>query len=333
VCGSFVAGRDHGLQPLGSGTLGLPHATSLRMGRLGYQSAAQATLAVSYNGLEGYAASLQAALTRPYAAYEQIGVRNLGGEYNQLATTLLQIENEFYGTIRPKRVIRPGERPLHALRERGVEYIEVRCMDLDPFVPVGIQAATMRFIDIFLLHCLLQDSPPDTPQEIKDLGDNQHRTAAHGRQPGLTLKRRGQDVVLVDWAAEILGECGPIAAALDAARADAGGGQPYAEALAAAQASLAAPETLPSARVLATMAQDFGGSHIAFGRAQAEQTRLHLQSLPWSAEQQAAFEAEAQASVVAQRAIEAADSVDFETFRQTYVSAEGLQLAPPRPTA
>jgi glutamate--cysteine ligase len=354
VCGSFVAGREHGLQSLGAGapgvvsgsagslglrdpangslglrdaangSLGLPCATSLRMGRLGYQSAAQATLAVSYNSLEGYAASLHEALTRPYAAYEKIGVRNLGGEYNQLATTLLQIENEFYGTIRPKRVIRPGERPLHALRERGVEYIEVRCMDLDPYVPVGIQAATMRFIDIFLLHCLLQDSPPDTPQEIADLGDNQHRTAAYGRQPGLTLKRDGQDVQLVDWVAEILSACAPIATALDAAL----GGGDYWEALNAARACLAAPDSLPSARVLAAMSQDFGGSHIAFTRAQAEQTRLHFQALPWTSEQQAVFEAEAQASVAAQRAIEAADSVDFETFRQTYVSAEGLQARP-----
>jgi len=326
VCGSFVAGREHGLQPLGAGSLGLPHATSLRMGRLGYQSAAQATLAVSYNGMEGYAASLHEALTQPYPAYEAIGVRNLGGEYNQLATTLLQIENEFYGTIRPKRVIRPGERPLHALRERGVEYIEVRCMDLDPFVPVGIQASTMRFIDIFLLHCLLQPSPPDTPQEIAELGDNQHRTAAFGRQPGLVLKRAGQDVPLVDWAAQLLARCEPIAAALDAAH----GGQVHAETLAAAQTSLAAPGTLPSARVMAAMLADFGGSHIGFVRAQSEQTRAHIQALPWTVEQQAAFEAEAQASVAAQRAIEAADGVDFETFRQTYVSDGGLQVRPPQ---
>jgi glutamate--cysteine ligase len=322
VCGTFVAGRDHGLRPLGAGSLGLPHATSLRMGRLGYQSAAQATLAISYNSLESYAASLHEALTQPYPAYEAIGIRNLGGEYNQLATTLLQIENEFYGTIRPKRVIQSGERPLHALRQRGVEYIEVRCMDLDPFVPVGIQAATMRFIDIFLLHCLLQTSPPDAPEEIAADGRNQHRTAAFGREPGLTLERDGADVPLVDWAAELLMQCGPIAGALD----DAHGGQSYAQALAEAQASLAAPETLPSARVMAQMLGDFGGSHIAFTRAQAEQTRSHLQQLPWAAEQQAAFEAEARASVAAQRAIEAADTVDFETFRLGYLAAEGLEV-------
>ncbi|HLL18261.1 MAG TPA: glutamate--cysteine ligase, partial [Rubrivivax sp.] len=272
VCASFVAGRDHGLQPLTDGTLYQPHATSLRMGRLGYQSDAQARLSVSYNSLESYAASLHEALTQPYPPYEAIGVRNLGGEYNQLSTTLLQIENEFYGTIRPKRVINTGERPLHALRERGVEYIEVRCMDLDPFVPAGIAAPTTRFIDIFLLHCLLHDSPPDTPDEIAALGRNQHRTAAFGREPGLELERGGKAVSLVDWAAEIIEESAPIAAALDAAH----GGQAYSQALAAAREALGNPDALPSARVLATMQRDFGGSHIAFTSAQSEATRQHF---------------------------------------------------------
>ncbi len=190
VCSSFVAGRQHELRKLGDGgTMYMPHGTSLRMGRLGYQSDAQASLAVSYNGLDGYAQSLQDALTRPYPAYEAVGIVNPGGEYNQLATSLLQIENEFYGTIRPKRVIRPGERPLHALRERGVEYVEVRLLDLNPFVATGITAQTMRFLDVFLLHCLLSDSPPDTPQEIAALGRNQHKTAAFGREPGLVLER------------------------------------------------------------------------------------------------------------------------------------------------
>ena len=187
VCSSFVEGREHDLEVLGPGTLGRPWATSLRMGRLGYQSDAQASLAVSYNSLESYAASLQDALTRPWPLYEAIGIRDPDGEYSQLATSLLQIENEFYGTIRPKRVIRTGERPLHALRERGVEYVEVRLMDLDPFEPVGINAATMRFLDVFLLHCLLADSPPDTPEEIVCMSLIQEFVAQRGREPGLKL--------------------------------------------------------------------------------------------------------------------------------------------------
>ena len=322
VCGSFVEGREHGLQALASGSLYLPHATSLRMGKLGYQSEAQATLAVSYNSLESYAASLHEALTRPYPPYETIGVRNLGGEYNQLATTLLQIENEFYGTIRPKRVIHLGERPLHALRERGVEYIEVRCMDLDPFVPVGIAAATMRLLDIFLLHCLLQDSPPDTPEEIAALGRNQHRTAAFGREPGLTLERAGRDVPLLDWAAELLAQFTPIAAALDVVQSTSA----HTEALAGAQAALAAPATLPSARVLETMQRDFGGAHIDFIRAQSGQTRNHLLGLAWTAEQHATFLAEAQDSVQRKLAVEAADTQDFEAFRLAYLAPERLQV-------
>ena len=320
VCTSFVAGREHPLQPLSEHTLYQPHATSLRMGRLGYQSDAQATLAVSYNSLESYAASLHEALTRPYPPYEAIGIRNLGGEYNQLATTLLQIENEFYGTIRPKRVIRPGERPLHALRQRGVEYIEVRCMDLDPFVPVGIAAPTLRLLDVFLLHCLLHDSPPDTPDEIAALGRNQHRTASHGREPGLKLERDGRELLLVDWAAELLAQCRPLAAALDAVHAS----SDYSAALAAAQQGLAEPGSLPSARVLATMKSDFANSYTGFIRAQSTQTRQHLMALPWTGEAQAAFEALARQSIDQRRAIEAADTVDFETFRQAYLAPERL---------
>jgi len=322
VCPTFVAGRDHGLQRLSEHTLYHPYATSLRMGRLGYQSEAQSQLAVSYNSIDGYADSLHDALTRPYPAYEKIGIRNLGGEYNQLATTLLQIENEFYGTIRPKRVIKSGERPLHALRERGVEYIEVRCMDLDPFEPVGINAQTMRFLDVFLLHCLLQDSPPDTPAEITELGYNQHHTAAHGREPGLKLLRQGREVLLADWAHELLEGCVPIAQALDRAHDT----PDYSAAVAAALVSLAAPSTLPSARALATIEADFGNSYTAFIRAQSAQSYLHLLALPWAREQQSNFDAMAHVSVLRQKALEAEDTMDFETFRQWYVAEEHLHV-------
>ena len=247
----------------------MPHATSLRMGRLGYQSDAQTSLSVSYNSLDSYAASLSDALVRPYPAYEALGIRAADGGYNQLNDSLLQIENEFYGTIRPKRVIFPGERPLHALRERGVEYIEVRCMDLDPFVPAGIAPATMRMIDIFLLHCLLDESPLDSPNEIAELGRNQQRVAARGREPGLKLERGGVEVLMTDWLREILTECGPIAAWLDAHE----GTDAHSQALAAARAAVLAPDTLPSARVLAEMQRQHAGSHDAFVRAHSQRTR------------------------------------------------------------
>ncbi|MEQ1596804.1 MAG: glutamate--cysteine ligase [Casimicrobium sp.] len=322
VCSTFVAGRQHELQSLTKNTMYMPYGTSLRMGRLGYQSDAQASLAVSYNSLEGYGASLQDALTRPYPAYEAIGIKNPGGDYNQLGTTLLQIENEFYGTIRPKRVIMPGERPLHALRERGVEYVEVRLMDLDPFVPVGITAATMRFIDVFLLHCLLADSPSDTPAEIAALGRNQHRTAASGREPDLMLERNGEQIALMDWAQELVDQCAPIAAAMDAAN----GGTFYADAVSAAKFSLQHPDTLPSARVLASVTNDFDKSFVGFIRAQSAKTRDALLALPFSGEQQARFEQMTAASVAEQKEIEANDTMPFEIYRQQYVSATRLNV-------
>ncbi|TNF60338.1 MAG: glutamate--cysteine ligase [Burkholderiales bacterium] len=317
VCSSFVDGRQHELLPLGErGSLYLPHGTTLRMGRLGYQSEAQATLKVSYNSLEGYAASLHDALTRPWPAYEALGIRNPGGDYNQLATTLLQIENEFYGTIRPKRVIFPGERPLHALRERGVEYIEVRLLDLDPFETIGVRASTLHFLDVFLLHCLLSDSPPDTPEEIAELAHNQHLTAARGREPGLRLMRRGQPVVLTQWGLELLDELQPLAAHLDALD----GTGVHADAVQQARAALTDPSRLPSARVLQTMARDHDNAFIAFGRERSRAASQGLLALPWSEAQEARFADMARRSFDDQRAIEAADTMPFENYRQEYVS-------------
>ena len=326
LCSSFVAGRSHELLPLGNGhgvhSFHMPHGTSLRMGRLGYQSDAQSLLAVSYNNLDSYAASLQGALTMPYLPYEAIGVRNPGGDYNQLSTSLLQIENEFYGTIRPKRVIRSGERPLHALRERGVEYVEVRCMDLDPFEPVGISAQTMRFLDVFLLHCLYTDSPPDTPEEIAALARNQHRTAARGREKDLRLEVGTKTRTLTEWGGDLLDQCAPFAAALDAAH----GGTAYRDALLDAQATLADPERCPSARVLAAMAEGFGNSHVRFIQARSEATREHIMEEPFAAALATHHKDQARESLNAQAQIEAADTMDFEEFRQRYIAPDALKV-------
>jgi glutamate--cysteine ligase len=321
VCSSFVAGRDHRLERLSADTLYLPHATSLRMGRLGYQSDAQSSLAVSYNDLASYAASLQEALTQPYPPYESIGIRQ-GGDYRQLGTTLLQMENEFYGTIRPKRVIQPGERPLHALRDRGVEYVEVRLMDLDPFVPIGITPQTVRFLDVFLLHCLLCDSPPDTPGELSAVIENKLRVASRGREPGLRLIRGGDEAPFAEWAEEVLADCGPIATALDRAK----GGRAHRDALNAASSTLAHPEATPSARVLQATRRDYGNSYVQFALARSRANRDAIMKLPLAPEVAARFAALAEESIREQARIEAADTLSFETYRQRYLSPLALNV-------
>ena len=331
VCASFVEGRKHDLRELASGTLYLPHATSLRMGRLGYLSEAQDSLAVSYNSLESYTASLYDVLTKPYPPYEAIGIRDsrvAGGGvdgYKQLATSLLQIENEFYSTIRPKRVIHPGERALRALRERGVEYVEVRAMDLDPFSPIGITASTVRFLDIFLLHCLLTESPPDTPREIEAIGRNKQRAAQRGREPGLRLDRGSRTVELREWGREVLAECEPIAAALDAAHRASHEKNAYRDALAAAVRAVEDPAPVPSARVLSEVQQSHGGSYARFALARSLEHARILRNEPLSSEVEARFVRLAEESIKKQQEIESADRIPFETYRQKYLSRESLQ--------
>jgi len=320
VCESFVAGREHSLQVLHRGTMGLPYATSLRMGRLGYQSDAQSALAVSYNSLEGYAASLHQALTVPYAPYQAIGVRAPDGHFRQLTSSLLQIENEFYGTIRPKRVIFQGERPLHALRERGVEYVEVRLMDLDPFEPVGISARTLRFLDVFLLHCLTQPSPDDSPLEIAAMARNQQCVAERGREPGLRLQRGDDTVALSDWGLELISQFAATAQGLDAANAT----TDYSDAVAHAKHALQHPDTLPSARVLRAMQDDFDGSFAAFALAHSAQTKAQELAIPLPPHAMAHFEQLAEASRVAQRETEQSDSLPFERYLEQYLLPQRL---------
>ena len=322
VCSSFVAGRKHELQELAPGTLYAPHGTSLRMGRLGYQSEAQASLSVSYNSLKSYTASLFDALTKPYPAYEKIGILK-DNEYLQLNTTLLQIENEFYGTIRPKRRIRRGERPLHALRERGVEYVEVRLMDLDPFVAVGIGPATMRFLDAFLLHCLLDESPDDTPEELAANARNQQAVALRGREPGLVLESSGKKISLAAWGRQLVDACLPIARALDAAH---GGGNAHVDSLAGAGVMVANANATPSARVLQAMARNHGNSYVRFVLAESLLHAGSLRGLPLGPGVGERFAHLAEESLAEQRRIEAGDRVDFETFRKQYLSPELLKV-------
>ena len=324
VCPSFVAGHDHdghGLQELRPGTLYLPHATTLRMGRLGYQSEAQDSIATSFNDLESYGAALEDAMTRVWPAYAKFGVQDKKGNYLQLSTALLQIENEFYGKIRPKCVIRSGERPLHALRERGVEYVEVRLMDLDPFAAIGITPPVCRFLDTFLLHCLLGESPPDTPEEIAAVGRNQEKVAARGREPGLSLTRGSQQVSLEEWGGQLVAECAPLAARLDAVF----GGNAYREAHAAAAATLANPALTPSARVLAAMAAHHSNSYTAFALAQSRAQRAVIAALPRPAAVAQRFAAMAVESIAKRERMETADTLPFEEWRQQYLSLEKLR--------
>jgi len=313
---SFVSGKSHGLADFDEDSLYLPGATSLRMGRLGYQSDAQSELHISYNSLDQYARSMQEALTRPYPAYQQIGVK-VAGEYRQLNDTLLQIENEFYGTIRPKRPVLDGERPITALRRRGVEYVEVRCLDLNPFLPVGIDELQIRFIDTFLLYCLLADSPADSRRESRLMSENQLAVVERGREAGLELTRTSGPVTREAWAREILAGCRPLAELLDRAH----GGDDYIHAWEEQARKVEDPELTPSAQVLDIMRKQ----QLSFFRFALNQSIAHkgyFDAHRLRDQQFAQFRGQADASIAEQRQIESTDTVDFDAYLADYLDLE-----------
>lgn len=194
-------------------------------------------------------------------------------------------------------------------------------MDLDPFEPAGISAQTMRFLDVFLLHCLLSESPPDSPEETVAMARNQHRTAAQGREAGLMLQRGESQVGIADWGAEILAECLPLAEALDQL-----GGTPARHMSAVEQAlqRWQAPHTSPSARLLAAMKTDFGGAFHALALAQTHQSHAHWLAHPLAPEVHDRLRVAAEVSLREQRRREAADMGTFEEYRVAYLAPERL---------
>ncbi|MGZ8203032.1 MAG: glutamate--cysteine ligase, partial [Burkholderiales bacterium] len=195
-------------------------------------------------------------------------------------------------------------------------YVEVRCMDVDPFCAIGISSATVRFLDMFLLHCLLSDSAPDTREEIATIARNQHRVAQHGRDPSIRLTRYAEEIGLAEWGTELLSECEPIAAALDRAH----GGNAYGDVLAAALATLRDPSETPSAKVLRRVEEVFDKSFLRFALAQSWQQRQELLERPFTPDTEARYRRAAEDSIAAARRIEAADRVPFEVYRQRYLS-------------
>jgi glutamate--cysteine ligase len=314
VCKSFTRNMKHELQPFDEGSQHLPFATSLRMGPLGYQSSAQSALHISYNSLDDYTQSMVEALTLNFPSYQDKGVIK-NGEYQQLNSMVLQIENEFYGTIRPKRRVRSGERPVSALRERGVEYVEVRCLDLNPFLPVGLDDVQMNFIDTFLLLCLLSPSGPDSPEEFSRVAANQQAVVERGRDPTLKLlSTSGGELNLAQWGEHLLDKCAPIAHLLDQTVDD----TRYQKALSQQRQKLRDPALTPSAKVLATM-RDENIPFFRFSMNQGLAHKAHFEQLALSQQERAFFELSVAESIQAQKNIEAADELDFAAFLSEYL--------------
>ena len=303
---SFLPAGAAELEPLGEDTWHAPFGTSLRMSDIGYTNRIPGGIGIRYDDLYSYAASLYRAITTPHPPWEALGVRR-GDEYRQLNANLLQIENEYYSSVRPKQPTRRGERPTEALQRRGVRYVELRSVDLDPSSPIGLTEDRLAFLEVFMLFCLLYDSPPLGAQERRAIDANQNRVAVRGRDPSLTLVREGREVPLQSWADELLDELTAVAELVRTPRDD------PAAVVGAARASVGRPEATPSARVLEEMKAG-GGSHFGYV---LDASRRHAETLrcdPLPDAERLRLEAEAASSIARQAALEAGDTVTFEEY-------------------
>jgi glutamate--cysteine ligase len=325
VCGSFVQGRETDLVPFDAHTLHYPYATSLRMGDIGYQNQLEegTGLKANYDSLDAYIRSLTWAIETPCPQYEAIGVK-VGGRYEQLNANVLQIENEYYSTVRPKQVIEWLEKPTLALRRRGVRYVELRSLDVNAFEPVGVGMEQLCFLEALMLHCLLADSPRIAGSERRAIDANQILAAHRGREPGLRLNRDGTATPLRQWAGEVLESMEPVVELLDG-----GAGGPRSGCLALQQAKVREPELTPSARILREMRERREG-FFDFSHRVSVKHGDELKGRAVAPERQALFTRLAEESRRRQAEIEAADDVDFDTFLARYF-AQGRVPGPAGP--
>ncbi len=317
LCRSFFHGREivPGLEEFGRGTLYGPHATTLRMSDLGYRNKSQAGVRISLNSREEYVRDLARLMSTPHPEYQRLGTKK-DGQWQQLNTSVLQIENEYYSFIRPKRVARSGERPTKALDRAGVEYVEMRSLDVSAFDPVGVNQNKLRFLEAFAALCVLKRSDPLGPDDIDAHGENHVLVARRGREPGLLLADGGRGVPLDTWGRVLLDEMQGICELLDEGDAQ----RPYTAALAAQREKFDDVAKTPSARLLTEMRTAGEGFFELALRMSSTHRAYFLELHPPNGERLAGFHAEAVESLAEQRRIEAGDRVGFDEFVAAYLA-------------
>ena len=313
MCKSFGGGEDLNMPTLNDDTWYQPYGTSLRMSDLGYSNQNQSRINISLNSLDQYIQDLRGAINTPEPDYEKIGVE-VDGEYRQLSTSSLQIENEYYSPVRPKRVARSGEWPTAALRRGGIEYVEIRSLDINIGDPAGINQNTMRFIEALLVYCLIEDSPPHDEAMCVEATRNQALTARQGRDPDFRLHRDGAEVTLASWADEILDKVGAVAELID--RQDGDGC--YAQAVQVQRDLVSEPAATPSARLLEEL-QNAQCGFFDYAIDIARGHRDYFASItPLSSDRQKEFEREAARSIAEQLEIEQRDTISLDEYLANY---------------
>ena len=319
ICKSFLNGKKTLLQEFDSNTYYEPYATSLRMGDIGYQNNKEDTTGIKacYDSIEAYVQSLQCAIATPYPGYQALGVK-VDGEYRQLNANILQIENEYYSSVRPKQILRDNEMPSLALKERGVAYLELRSLDVNAFDPHGINLEQLYFLEIFMLFCLLHESPVLSMSEIFAIDENLLMVAHKGRQPGLMLGRGDEKISLQDWAGELCKQMKGVADLLDNAHYT----ENYFSSVKSQIAAVYDPDLTPSARMLADM-KERGESFYTHAKRMSHHHYQYYKNTRLSDEKIKFFTQLAEDSLHKQQQIEQEDDMSLDSYLENYFNQGG----------
>ena len=314
LCSSFLKGKEYSLpfKKVGKGTLYMPYATSLRMSDLGYTSAEQSSLKICYNELDNYVRLLREAMSTPSTRFERFASGE-GGNYQQLNHNIIQIENELYSPIRPKQPTESMEKPTDALVRRGISYIEVRALDVNPFSAIGISDSQFDFLDVFLLSCLLMPSDALDEQQLNEAKENMDRVVLEGRNPELMLTENGNPVSLPQWSEKLFAYFGQAATLLD----EANNTKQYTKAVSDEYAKIQNPALTPSGKMLQSLL-DGDKDNSIFGLELAQKYSKEMKGFDYTFTDSAEFVKQGESSFDAQREIEASDEKDFDTFITDY---------------
>ena len=314
VCKSFLKGyHEHSLVEFNDSTLFEPYATSLRMGDIGYQNLREdeAGVKANYNSLDHYIHSLKSGMQTSCREYEEIGLKKQG-QYQQLNTNILQIENEYYASVRPKPLPVEGKKPLSAMRENGIAYIELRSLDINPNLPLGIDQEQIYFLEAFLLFCLLEESNAISSREQFEIDNNDQLVAHEGRKPKLKLMHKGQQVFLQDLGNDILSRVLSCAALL---------GEDYQSTVLRMKRRIDNAELTPSAVALSEMKNRNQG-FFDYTNSLAKKHRRDFLGRDINQAHFDYLDQQAIRSCQAQAQIEQADELSFDAYLTEYFSNE-----------
>lgn len=292
------------------------YATSLRMSDLGYKSKAQESLFVSCKNIDSYVCDLLKATQTRYPDYIRNGILDGNGNYQQLNDSILQIENEYYNTIRPKQIANPGERPANALLNRGVQYVELRSLDVDIYKENGICELTSNFIEVYLIFCLISNEIPYNECLVLEANDNFTKVVKFGRKKNLELVKNEKNILLKTWAEEILESCLEISKKMDQALKS---GNKYKDAVYEQLKKVNDINTTPSARLLADLKSWNGNTHdfiCNLSKQHKEKSNQH----PMKDERMAFFDKATKDSIHAFNKLENKEEETFEDYLNSYYS-------------